>query len=139
MKRDYLAEWETKVGDVLTDPAASWWLKGSLAGAVHHADKAGGYTHRDPVDVKNDLYTLNELINEWFELLHLGISPLLSPAFVGRDYPLPAHKGDGSYIIESDYKVRIHAYKLQTILPFLSIAEAEELALRDIKHEVHDA
>jgi hypothetical protein len=133
---DPTPEWHKKVNEILTDPAASWWLKGALAGAVHHATSRG-HDHRDPVDVANDMDVLNAVLNEWLGFFDLRISPPLSPALVGRDPPGPARESDRRYVIKSDYKVRIHAYEIQKILPFLSIGEAEELALRDLKYEVH--
>ena len=44
-----------RIDEVMMDPAASWWLKGCLAGAVK----------RDPIDVANDLSVLRELLTDW--------------------------------------------------------------------------
>jgi len=44
-----------EIDNVIMDPAASWWLKGCLAGAVK----------RDPIDVANDLSVLRHLLTEW--------------------------------------------------------------------------
>jgi hypothetical protein len=60
--------WERRVRDVLQDPAASWWLKGCLAGAVRFFDQScNDYNNRDPVDVANDLDVLNDLLREWLK------------------------------------------------------------------------
>ncbi|MCK5641345.1 MAG: hypothetical protein KAJ19_11125 [Gammaproteobacteria bacterium] len=44
-----------EIDNVINDPAGSFWLKGSLAGALT----------RDPIDVINDLSVLNRLLKEW--------------------------------------------------------------------------
>ena len=49
-----------EIDNVIMDPAASWWLKGCLAGALK----------RDPIDVANDLYVLKSLLNEWCEKMN---------------------------------------------------------------------
>ena len=129
---DPTPEWHKKVNEILTDPAATWWLKGALAGAVHHATSRG-HDHRDPVDVANDLEILNEVLNEWLGFFDIEIPTLLSPALVGREPPRPAHEGLRPFTIRDDYQVRIRAFRIQNAFPFLGIEEATDLALRDLK------
>ena len=48
--------WEKCYEAVMKDPAASWWLKGSLNGAIQY---------RDPIDVLNDLDVMQKILLEW--------------------------------------------------------------------------
>ena len=49
-------EWWLQYDQVMIDPAASWWLKGCLDGAIQY---------RDPVDVLNDLDVLRNILTAW--------------------------------------------------------------------------
>ena len=48
--------WEARYKTIMHDPAASWWLKGCMNGAIQY---------RDPVDVLNDLEVLERIIRPW--------------------------------------------------------------------------
>ena len=48
--------WEARYNTIMLDPAASWWLKGCLDGAIQY---------RDPVDVMNDLDVLERILRPW--------------------------------------------------------------------------
>ena len=64
--------WEIQYEAIMADPAASWWLKGCLNGAIQY---------RDPVDVMNDLECMQGILQAWME----GIKEDL------RNYPLILH------------------------------------------------